>query len=66
MGAWMEALLPVVPETATVKEALRTAKKLGPQLTDSLFVIDPNDRVAGKIPLTRLVVARGSLRVSDL
>lgn len=56
VGSLMSPDMLAVPETTTVKETLKTIRRLGavPDQTDLVFVTDPRGRLVGSFPLTDL------------
>lgn len=58
----------VVPESATIKDALRAFRHLArvPEQTDKLFVVDAERRFCGVLPLETLLVTRPRLPIAAL
>lgn len=68
-GRLMQREFVAIPQFWTVGKAvdyLRAADETLPDDFFDLFVVDPNNRVVGEIPLSRLVRARRSEKLEDL
>jgi magnesium transporter len=68
VGELMSPDVVVVPETATIKTALRAFRQLEevPDQTDQLFIVDQGQRLIGALPLKTLLVSRPRVPVIEL
>ena len=68
VGELMSPDVVVVPETATIKTALRAFRQLEevPDQTDQLFVVDQNQRLIGALPLKTMLISRPRAPIIEL
>jgi magnesium transporter len=67
-GELMSPNVVVVPETATIRTALRAFRQLDdvPDQIDQLFVVDQDQRLIGALPLKTMLVSRLRTPVTEL
>ncbi len=66
IGRYVDHELLILPKSATVKMALRKAKRNLPEYTDCIFLIQRNGSYAGTVPLQRIYHADPESALADL
>ncbi|MBI5885501.1 MAG: magnesium transporter [Deltaproteobacteria bacterium] len=67
-GGKMQAELLAVHQSATVQEAIEEIRRKGRDIENlsSVFVVDSGGRLAGAVPLNKLIIAGPDVRIKDI